>query len=340
MRTAVLGLGSWGTAIAIHLADGGHEVAAWTLEEGDREAVRRDRENRRFLPGARVPDGVTIVDEPVAALAGAEAAVLAVPSFAVRDMAKVIAGAGFPGPVINVAKGLEKQTRKRMLEVLADELGDDAPAVSLVGPSHAEEVALRYPTAVVAASRDAAAAELTQHLFSDESFRVYTNDDVVGVELAVALKNVIALAAGISAGLGYGDNTLGALLTRGLAEMTRLGLARGARPETFFGLAGVGDLITTSVSRHSRNRRVGEAIGRGRTLDEVMAKMDMVAEGVHTARAARDLARESGVEMPIVERVSAILFENEDPRAAITALMTREPKAEDPTPTPSSRGSE
>jgi glycerol-3-phosphate dehydrogenase (NAD(P)+) len=227
-----------------------------------------------------------------------------------------------------------------MLQVLAEELGEAAPTVSLVGPSHAEEVARRFPTVVVAASTQAPAAALAQALFSDEAFRVYTNDDVVGVELAVSLKNVIALAAGISAGLGYGDNTLGALLTRGLAEMTRLGLAMRARPETFFGLAGVGDLITTSVSRHSRNRRVGEAIGSGRTLNDVMTEMDMVAEGVHTARAARDLARGARVDMPIVERVCAVLFEGEDPRAAITALMTREPKAEDPTPSPSRRGSE
>lgn len=338
MKTAVLGLGSWGTAIAIHLAEGGHDVTAWTLEAGDREAIRTDGENRRFLPGAMVPATVRIVDTPTAAVAGAEAVVLAVPSFAVREVVRSVAASLPAAPVINVAKGLEKVTRKRMLQVLAEELGESAAAVSLVGPSHAEEVALRYPTVVVAASTNLAAAELTQSLFSDESFRVYTNDDVIGVELAVALKNVIALAAGISAGLGYGDNTLGAILTRGLAEMTRLGLALGARPETFFGLAGVGDLITTSVSRHSRNRRVGEAIGQGRTLEEVMATMDMVAEGVHTARAARELARAARVDMPIVERVCAVLFEGEDPRTAITALMTREPKAEDPTPTPSSRG--
>jgi glycerol-3-phosphate dehydrogenase (NAD(P)+) len=215
-----------------------------------------------------------------------------------------------------------------MLQVLAEELGEAHPTVSLVGPSHAEEVALDHPTAVVAASRSPETASRVQAAFADETFRIYTNNDVIGVELAVSLKNVIALASGIALGLGYGDNTLGALVTRGLAEMTRLGVRLGARPETFFGLAGVGDLVTTCASPHSRNRRVGEAIGRGRTLEETLAGMTMVAEGVRTTRAARELARETGTDMPIVDRVHAVLFAGESPRAAIRDLMTREPKAE------------
>lgn len=330
MNVGLLGLGSWGTALAAHLGRGGHHVAAWTLEAEDRVAIARDRENRRLLPGLMLPDNVRVVETPAAAVAGADVTVMAVPSFAVRIVAREIAAVLPPGPVVNVAKGLEVGTEKLPLQVLAEELGPRRATVSLVGPSHAEEVALGYPTAVVAASRDLAAAEFTQTLFSSERLRVYTNDDALGVELAVALKNVIAIAAGISAGLGFGDNTLGALVTRGLAEMTRMGVALGARPETFFGLAGVGDMVTTSVSRHSRNRHVGEAVGRGERLDDVLAAMTMVAEGVPTTRAAKTLARRTGVDAPIVDRVHAVLFEGEDPRLAIRALMTREPKSEAP----------
>jgi glycerol-3-phosphate dehydrogenase (NAD(P)+) len=215
-----------------------------------------------------------------------------------------------------------------MLPLLAEELGEEHPTASLVGPSHAEEVAKNFPTAVVVASRHAETAQLVQDTFSDERFRVYTNDDILGVELSASLKNVIALASGIALGLGYGDNTLGALLTRGLAEITRLGVKLGARPDTFFGLAGVGDLVTTCCSPHSRNRRVGVAIGRGQTLAEALEGMSMVAEGVRTSRSAYALAFEAGVETPIVDRVHAVLFEGESPREAIRILMTREPRAE------------
>ncbi len=338
MKVAVLGLGSWGTALAVHLARNGHAVAGWTHDPAQRRALAADRENRKYLPGIAFPEGLTVHDTPADALGGAESTLFAVPSFALRELARAAAPALPAGPVVNVAKGLEIKTKRLMLQVLDEELPGRV-AVSLVGPSHAEEVARRHPTAVVAASRDVVAAEAVQALFSDQSLRVYTNDDVLGVELAVSLKNVIALAAGIAAGLGFGDNTLGALLTRGLAEMTRLGARLGARPETFFGLAGVGDLVTTCASRHSRNRRVGEELGRGRPLAEVLAGMSMVAEGVHTTRAARELVRETGTEMPIVERVYAVLFEGEDPREAMRALMTREPKAEDPAPAEVRRGS-
>ncbi len=338
MKVAVLGLGSWGTALAVHLARNGHAVTGWTHDPAQRRALTADRENRKYLPGIAFPGALAVHDTPADALSGAVCTLFAVPSFALRELARAAAGDLPPGPVVNVAKGLEIKTKRLMLQVLDEELPGRA-AVSLVGPSHAEEVALRHPTAVVAASRDAGAADAVQALFSDDSLRVYTNDDVVGVELAVSLKNVIALAAGIAAGLGFGDNTLGALLTRGLAEMTRLGGRLGARPETFFGLAGVGDLVTTCASRHSRNRRVGEELGRGRPLVEVLAGMSMVAEGVHTTRAARELVRETGTEMPIVERVYAVLFEGEDPRDAMRALMTREPKAEDPSPAEVRRGS-
>lgn len=328
MRIAVLGLGSWGTALAVRLARQGHAVRGWEMDAAQRDALRREGVNTKYLPGLAFPPELAVVDTVADAVAGAEIALFVVPSFAVRETARSAREHLAGIPVVSAAKGLEEGTRARMLQVLAEELGEDHPAAALVGPSHAEEVALDYPTAVVAASRWPEVARRVQEGFADETFRIYTNDDVLGVELAVSLKNVIALASGIALGLGYGDNTLGALLTRGLAEMTRLGVRMGARPETFFGLAGVGDLVTTCASPHSRNRRVGEAIGRGKTLEETLAGMTMVAEGVRTTRAARDLARETGTDMPIVDRVHAVLFEGESPRDAIRDLMTREPKAE------------
>jgi glycerol-3-phosphate dehydrogenase (NAD(P)+) len=250
-----------------------------------------------------------------------------VPSFAVREVSRTLQG--LPGvPVVNVAKGLEQTTAKFLLDVLAEELGVDRPVASLVGPSHAEEVARNHPTAVVATSHDPRISRVVQDVMTDDRFRVYTNDDAIGVELAAALKNVIALAAGIAAGLGYGDNTLGALLTRGLAEMTRLGVRMGARPETFFGLAGVGDLVTTCASPLSRNRRVGEAVGRGEPLARILEGMSMVAEGVWTTRAAQELGHRAGVELPIVDRVHAVLFASESPETGIHTLMTRELKSE------------
>jgi glycerol-3-phosphate dehydrogenase (NAD(P)+) len=332
MRVGVLGLGSWGTALAVHLAQGGHPVRGWTHDPAQRGALARERENRKYLPGLPLPESLQIVDDIPSALEGAELILLAVPSFAVREIARDAAARLAGRPVVNAAKGLESTSHLLMHQVLAEELGAEHPVASLVGPSHAEEVAQNHPTAVVAASRDAEVALTVQDVFSDESLRVYTNDDLLGVELAASLKNVIALASGIAAGLGYGDNTSGALLTRGLAEMTRLGVALGARPETFFGLAGVGDLITTCTSRHSRNRRVGEAIGRGQSLEQAMAGMTMVAEGVRTTGAARDLAAATRVDMPIVDRVHAVLYEGESPREAIRVLMAREPKAERPEP--------
>lgn len=328
MRIAVLGLGSWGTALAILLGKGNHTILGWTHDPAQRHALARDRENAKYLAGHRLPESMTVVETPAEALSGAEAVLLAVPSFAVRGIARQ-ALAFQQIPVINAAKGLEEKTNRLMLQVLAQELGSDYPTASLVGPSHAEEVAEDHPTAVVAASRNDEIAVLTQEVFTQDNFRVYTNDDVIGVELAASLKNVIALASGIAVGLGFGDNTAGALLTRGLAEMTRLGVTLNARPETFFGLSGVGDLVTTCASRHSRNRTLGESIGRGMNLEEALAGMSMVAEGVRTTRAAKDLAEKTKTTMPIVDRVHAVLFEEEPPQKAIRALMNRELKPED-----------
>lgn len=329
MRVGILGLGSWGTALAALLAERQHAVSAWTHDPVQRRRIQDERENRKYLPGVPLPSFQ--VEETIdAVVTGAEALVLAVPSHAVREIAGRAAPRLAPATLlINVAKGLEEGTLFRMSEVLAASPGlAGRSTVSLLGPSHAEEVSRRHPTALVAASLDSVAARATQDLFAGETIRVYTSPDLVGVELAAGLKNIIAIAAGISAGVGFGDNSFGALVARGLAEMARLGIALGGRPETFSGLSGLGDLVTTCISRHSRNRRVGFEIGQGRTPDEVLAGMTMVAEGVRTTRAGRALAARVGVEMPITEQVHDVLFAGKDPRQAITDLMLREPKAE------------
>jgi glycerol-3-phosphate dehydrogenase (NAD(P)+) len=324
---AVLGPGSWGTTLAIHLAQAGHEVRLWGHLASEIEAIETDRENRKFLPGIAIPDGVKVRAELKAALDGTEYVLFVVPSQAVRGVAERVAAFGLDGTPICASKGLEQGTMKRLSVVLAESLGDDDPVI-LTGPSHAEEVSRGIPTSVVAAARDEQRAVRVQRLCSTSRFRVYTNTDVAGCEMAAALKNVIAIGAGVCDGLGYGDNTKGALLTRGLAEMSRLGIAQGARRETFFGLAGMGDLIATAMSRHSRNRMVGERLGRGESLERILESMVMVAEGVHTSRAARDLGRSLHVEMPLTDQVCEILFEGRDPREALQALMSRDLRSE------------
>jgi len=324
---AILGAGSWGTTLAVHLCQAGSEVRLWGNVREDLDGMIRTRENRKFLPGIRLPDGVKVLPELGVALDGADFAVFAVPSQAVREVAVAAAATGSRSQAICVAKGLELGTRMRMSAVLEECLGRPGPVV-VTGPSHAEEVSRGIPTTVVAAAADESRARAVQVLCSTPAFRVYTNTDVVGCEYAAALKNVIAIAAGVCDGIGWGDNTKGALLTRGLAEISRLGVALGGRRETFFGLAGLGDLITTAMSRHSRNRHVGEGIGRGRSLTEVLGGMVMVAEGVTTCRAARDLGRAHGVELPITEEVCAMLFEGRSPRESLQALMTRDLKSE------------
>jgi glycerol-3-phosphate dehydrogenase (NAD(P)+) len=326
-RVAVLGAGSWGTTLAVHLAQTGHPVTLWGNDRADLAALVAERENRKFLPGIALPDEVKVRPELEEALDGAAIALFVVPSQAVREVARRVAGVGSRAVPVSASKGLELGSLRRLSEVLAESLGDPAPVV-LTGPSHAEEVSRGIPTSVVAASADEGRAALVQRLFSTSRFRVYRNTDVAGCEYGAALKNVIAIAAGVCDGVGFGDNTKGALLTRGLAEISRLGVALGGRRETFFGLSGLGDLITTAMSRHSRNRHVGERLGRGETLEQVLGAMVMVAEGVHTARAARDLGRAGGVEMPITEQVCAMMFEGRGPREALQALMTRDLKSE------------
>ena len=325
---AVLGAGSWGTTMAVHLAGQGSAVALWDIDASHLADLERHRENRKFLAGITLPPGIKVQPQLEAALEGAEFTLFVVPSHGMRACAGRVAAAGARSLWVCLAKGLELGSLKRMTEVLAESLGDPDP-VLLVGPSHAEEVSRGIPTSIVAAARGEERAGRVQALCSSARLRVYTNRDVVGCEYGAALKNVIALAAGICDGLGYGDNTKGALLTRGLAEITRLGVALGGSRETFYGLTGMGDLITTAISRHSRNRTVGERLGRGETIEQVLGDMLMVAEGVNTAKAALELGRQRGVETPIIEQVSAILLERKDPRAALEALMGRELKSEE-----------
>ena len=324
---AVLGSGSWGTTLAIHLAHSGHEARLWGRDRAALEQVERDRENRKFLAGIPLPPGVKVRAELEDALSAADVALFVVPSQAVREVGSRVRASGFGGLPVCASKGLELGTLRRLTEVIAESLGDPG-MVALIGPSHAEEVSRGIPTSVVAASGDEGRAREVQQLCSTPRFRVYTNDDVTGCEYGAALKNVISIAAGVCDGLGFGDNTKGALLTRGLAEISRLGVAMGGRRETFFGLTGMGDLVATAMSRHSRNRHVGERLGQGETLESILGRMVMVAEGVNTARAARDLGRRHDVELPITEQVCAMLFDGRAPVEAMQALMSRDLKRE------------
>lgn len=314
------------------LTENGHEVRLWAREPEVVEQVNGQHQNRRFLSGVRLPEALRATDRLSDALRGVDVMVSVVPA---QFAARVLEEAGpsvAPGThLVSATKGIETATLRRMDEVMLDALGPlrmDGFTV-LSGPSFALEVARHAPTAVVAASADPAAAERAQKLFQNRFFRVYTNPDVIGVELAGALKNIIALAAGMTSGLGFGHNTLAALITRGLAEMARLGQAMGASPSTFAGLAGMGDLVLTCTGDLSRNRMVGVRLGRGDSLESILADMSAVAEGVETARAAHGLAQRVGVEMPIVEQVYAILVERKDPKEALSNLMQRDPKPEE-----------
>jgi glycerol-3-phosphate dehydrogenase (NAD(P)+) len=335
VRFGVIGGGGWGTALSLVLESRGHEVRLWVFEPDLAEEMSRTRTNERYLPGVRIPDPVRVTSSLAEAAEGAQGILLVTPSHALRATAGRLHEAAPEALrraelLVVATKGIEARTLRRMSEVAADSLPGAAGGriAVLAGPSHAEEVARRVPTLIVAAAGDASLAAAVQEAFSTEWLRIYTNDDVLGVEIAVALKNVIAIAAGISDGLGFGDSTKAALLTRGLAEMARLGERLGARRETFSGLAGMGDLIATATSRHSRNRRLGEAVGRGATLAEALAASPMVVEGVTTAPAAVQLGTRHGVELPIVEQVHAILYEGKSARSALRDLLTRDLKAE------------
>jgi len=331
-RVAILGAGSWGSTLAILLHGNGCQVRVWEIDEERVAAIATTRQNTGFLPDeVLIPEQIEISTDLADVVRDAESVVLAVPSHTMREVARKLARVVAGQPIlVSVAKGIENGTLKRMSEVIAEEIRPDKRRgiACLSGPSIANEVLRNLPATVVCASREMEVRRAGQLLFVSPSFRVYSNEDIIGVELGGSLKNVIALAAGIGDGLGLGANAKGALLTRGLAEITRLGVAMGAEPLTFAGLSGAGDLITTCTSAHSRNRYVGEQIALGRSLDEVLSSMVMVAEGVRTTRAARELARRSGVEMPITEQMHEVLFDGKGPRAAIADLMEREPKAE------------
>ena len=330
-RISFLGDGGWGTALACLLAANGHKVTLWGNFPETTEDIRRSRENKQFLPGIAIPSEVHLSNDMAEACASAELVVFSTPVLYLRSVAEKAApflkGKPFPR-VMSVAKGIERETLLRGCEVIRQvlELKDVG---MLFGPSHAEEVARGMPATIVAAARDESFALEIQQTFMNEHFRVYTSADTVGVEIGAAVKNVIAIAAGICDGLGFGDNAKAALLTRGLAEIVRLGVALGASRETFSGLSGLGDLITTCVSPFGRNRRVGFEIGRGKTLDEVLNEMaPMVPEGVWTTRSVYALADREHVDMPIAKAVYGVLFEGKPPRQAARELMTREPKSE------------
>jgi len=330
MQISVLVGGSWGTTLAILLAENGHQVSLWQFDSHLAEIMTNTRENPGFLPGIRIPEDILISSSLKKILVKPEIIVFVVPSHFLRETARKVATI-IPKPklIVSGTKGIETGSFKRMSEVLKEELSlSYEQIVVLSGPSHAEEVSRKIPTTVVAASRNLAAAREVQQIFMSPTFRVYTNDDPIGVELGGALKNVIALAAGICDGLGLGDNTKGALMTRGLAEITRLGKAMGADPTTFAGLSGVGDLITTCISQHSRNRYVGEQLGKGRKLKEILKEMVQVAEGVNTTWSAFRLAQKFGVEMPITAQVYEILFKGKNPKEATFDLMMRKAKPE------------
>jgi glycerol-3-phosphate dehydrogenase (NAD(P)+) len=330
-QIAVVGAGSWGTTLANLLAKKGHAVRLWAFEPEVVAAVNEQRRNVVYLPDVELAEGLEATGELTRAVADAGVVVSVSPSQHVRPVMRQAVPALSPDAlVVSASKGIETRTLETMAEVLDEVLPVPLQrrVCFLSGPSFAAEVAQEHPTAVTVASRDSEVARQVQDLFQTDYFRVYTTHDVTGVELGGALKNVIAVAAGMAAGLGLGHNTRAALITRGLAEMTRLGIALGANPLTFAGLAGMGDLILTCTGELSRNRSVGFALGKGRRLQDVLGEMRMVAEGVETARAAHALARREGIEMPIVAEVHAVLFEERTPAHAVRNLMLREPKPE------------
>ena len=330
-RVSVLGAGGWGIAIANLLAETDNQVILWKHDPAAVKKLITTRRDNTKLRGVDIHKKIQITHDMAESMDDRDIIILAIPTQNVRRVCEKIRATGKPVPiVVSLSKGIEITTLQRVSEIIADVLGDDIAdrVVVLSGPSHAEEVSRNVPTSVVAAGIKHGSLTEVQHLMSTASFRVYTSDDVIGVELGGALKNVIALAAGMLYGLRLGDNTTGALLTRGLAEMSRLGAKMGAREETFAGLSGLGDLVTTCVSFHSRNRYVGERIGRGEKLPEIMSSMTMVAEGVPTTRAAVRLAEKYNVEMPITHQVYEVLFDSKSPAQALSDLMSRELKSE------------
>ena len=327
-KIAMIGAGSWGTALAGVLEKNGHEVMIWSALDEEIRSLAQHHEHKEKLPGVKLGDSVRYTSSLQEAVSGMDALVLAVPSMYTRKTAHDMAQYVTKGQlIISVAKGIEEDTLMTLSQIIRQEIPQAVTAV-LCGPSHAEEVGRGMPSVLVAGAEKKKTAERVQHYFMNESFRVYTSPDVAGMEIGASLKNVIALAAGMADGLGYGDNTKAALITRGINEIGRLGLAMGAKYETLSGLTGIGDLIVTCASMHSRNRRAGILMGKGYSMKQAMEEVKMVVEGVYSAKAAMGLAKKYGVDLPIIEQVNAALFENKPVKDAVYELMTRDKKAE------------
>ncbi|MCR4959954.1 MAG: NAD(P)H-dependent glycerol-3-phosphate dehydrogenase [Lachnospiraceae bacterium] len=328
MKIGVIGAGSWGIALTVLLTKNGHDLTVWSIIEDEVNMLNNEREHKAKLPGVKLDDSIKFTTDLESTVKGKDMLVLAVPSPFVRSTAKSMKGYVEEGRIIvNVAKGIEEDTLMRLSEVISEEIPQANVAI-LCGPSHAEEVGRGIPTTIVAGAKDKATAEFIQNAFMNEVFRVYTSPDMLGMEIGAALKNVIALAAGIADGLGYGDNTKAALITRGIAEISRLGIKMGGSAETFAGLTGIGDLIVTCASMHSRNRRAGILIGQGKSMKEAMDEVKQVVEGVFSAKAALSLGKKYDVELPIIEAVNRVLFEGENVGEAVKALMLRDRKIE------------
>lgn len=328
-KISVIGAGSWGTALALLLSKNGHEVNVWSIMEEEVNMLSEKREHTEKLPGVKLPESMTFTTDLEQSIKGKDLLVLAVPSPFTRSTSKSMCPFVEEGQIIvNVAKGVEEATLMTLSEIIEQEIPKAEVAV-LSGPSHAEEVGRGLPTTCVAGAKTKKTAEYIQEIFMNEVFRVYTSPDILGIELGGALKNVVALAAGIADGLGYGDNTKAALITRGIAEIARLGMKMGGEYKTFAGLTGIGDLIVTCASVHSRNRRAGTLIGKGYSMEDAMKEVKMVVEGVHSAKAAMGLAKKYQVSLPIIEQVNQILFENKPADEAVRELMLRDKREED-----------
>ncbi len=328
MNVGVIGAGSWGIALTVLLDKNGSKVTVWSKFEEEVKMLSEKREYVDKLPGVKIPETVDFTTDLEATVKNNEVLVMAVPSTFVRSTAQLMKDYVAPGQIIvNVAKGIEENTLMTLSDIIEEEIPQAKVAV-MCGPTHAEEVGRGIPTTIVVGAREQSTARLIQDLFMNESFRVYISPDVLGMEIGSSLKNVVALAAGIADGLGYGDNTKAALITRGIAEISRLGIKMGGKAETFAGLTGIGDLIVTCASMHSRNRRAGILIGQGKTMQEAMDEVKMVVEGVYSAKAAMQLARKYDVELPIIEQVNEILFNNKPAAEAVRDLMIRDKKIE------------
>lgn len=326
-KVAVLGAGSWGTALAMVLCDNNHDVRLWTHRPVQKELMEKERENKKYLPDVKLPDNLQIFDHLEESLREVQAIIIVVPTKAIRETCKKINKMlNHRVTVVHGSKGIERDSHYRVSEMIREELNPDLydHIVALSGPSHAEEVSVKHPTTITAASDSQEAAIFTQDLFMNDHFRVYTSRDIIGVELGGALKNIIALGAGISDGLNYGDNAKAALITRGLAEITRLATAQGANPLTFIGLSGVGDLIVTCTSKHSRNWRAGHMLGQGMKLDEILEQMGMIVEGILTTQAVFQLAQKEKVDMPITKGIYDVIYQHRYPKEVVDDLMNRD----------------